>query len=458
MNDFELDCVWHEGFQQGPFQLYPYICFTYGERSMLIRRETGTTLFLSAEAAERLSAGQVEEQLRYRLIANGFARVPGVLPIQDNSKVIIPSFFLIDMTNQCNLNCAYCLRVPNDQGKSITEKMVDDICEFIWNHCRLHQLKHITIQPWGGEPLLQLKQIIRIRQWFNQHNDVDVNITVETNGTLLNEKTLTELRHHHIAISVSFDGPTDLHDLQRRDWGGNPTSERVLHGIELARKAGYDDLGGICVLTDHSIGRIADILDYTENVLKMKGVKLNLMHQPSYPCDGVRALSHDEILQIAEEIINSVRVIRSKGSMLHESCTADRLNNLLSKSNANICHSCGCCGGRRMVSFDMDGNIYPCELTDWPDECLGNIAEGRDLCDMVEKAIETHPYFCEKRKPECERCPWWFYCRGGCSSAVKYINQCGNGVDECECSLNLAMYPLLTKLLLENEINMKGWL
>ena len=458
MTSQDLIYSWHDGLQQGQYFLQPYTSFTYNNRSMLISRETGTTLFLSVDTAEQLSNGIINDRLRHHLIANGFIEGPDKLPVQDYSNTIIPSFFLIDMTNRCNLNCAYCLRMPNDQEKSITNEKVDEICAYILQHCRHHHLKHITIQPWGGEPLLQLEQVLQIRRWFNKHPDLLVNITVETNGTLLTEAMISELRKHHIAISISFDGPPDLHDLQRRDWKGNSTSDRVAHGIELARKAGYDNLGGICVLTNHSLGRVFDILVYAENVLKIKGVKLNLMHQPPYPCEGLRALDSVEITHIAQEIVNAVYAIRARGSKLHESCTADRLQNLLYNSKGNICHSCGCCGGRRMVSFDMDGNVYPCELTDWPDECLGNISDNRDLCEMVADAITTHSYFREKKESKCERCPWWFYCRGGCSSAMKYVNRYGNGIDKCECALNLTMYPLLTKLLLKDEYGAKGWL
>lgn len=110
-----------------------------------------------------------------------------------------------------------------------------------------------------------------------------------------------------------------------------------------------------------------------------------------------------------------------------------------------------------MVSFDMDGNIYPCELTDWPDECLGNVDDGRDLIDMVLESSE-HPYFNTKHKEECDQCPWWYYCRGGCTSAVKYIQPRIEGVDETECAMNLTLYPLLTKLLLQNQEEMKKWL
>ena len=34
-----------------------------------------------------------------------------------------------------------------------------------------------------------------------------------------------------------------------------------------------------------------------------------------------------------------------------------KLKNLLFREYTDICLSCGCCGGKKMIVFDMDGNI-----------------------------------------------------------------------------------------------------
>ncbi|MBQ3484676.1 MAG: radical SAM protein [Clostridia bacterium] len=459
MSDKELVCTRREGMRLGDLTVAPYHRFTLGDRCMLINRETGSTLFLTAFAADALERGEPDSRLRYQLVVNGFASVPGAPALQCHVDTVMPTFFLIDMTNRCNLGCAYCLRVPTHLGKAISKERLQDVCGYILAHCRAHQLDRITIQPWGGEPLLELDRVLEIRRFFDQEPGIQVEITVETNGTLLTPEILTQLREHRISISVSLDGTPDVHDLQRRDRGGRPTSDRVREGILAARAAGYRDLGGICVLTDHSIGRVQEILDYCEHELGMGGVKLNLMRQPAYPCEGVRALDDEEIQAMSAEIVEAVETLIARGSRLKESGVLDRLHNLLSRSESNICHSCGCCGGLRMVSFDMDGLIYPCELTDWADECLGSIYSGADLCDMVRAAIPKKAYFRQKHKTECDDCPWWYYCRGGCSSAVKYLSQQGTAaVDECECTLNRSMYPLLAALLLRRGAELKGWM
>ena len=104
-----------------------------------------------------------------------------------------------------------------------------------------------------------------------------------------------------------------------------------------------------------------------------------------------------------------------------------------------------------MVSFDMDGNIYPCELTDWEDEIIGNIYSGEDLFDMIANGIRTKAYFNDRKKNECSCCPWYYYCRGGCSAAIKYRNGNRNGIDEMECKYNKTVYPRIIEHILNNS-------
>lgn len=454
----ELQIQHFPGRKLGDYSLSPYFRFSFAGKSMLLCRETGTTMFLSDDQADCLSERSISPELQYKLISRGFASVPGAPSFTDCSGTILPTFFLIDLTNGCNLGCSYCFRVPENQKQTISDEMVEKICQFILEHCRKNRISAISIQPWGGEPLLCIDKIVLIRNFFRQHPEVQVDLCVETNGTLLTEENIRLLQDNQVRFNISVDGPPQLQDRQRPDRSGKPTSAVILQNLQYARTYGYRDLGGICILTNHSLGRVKEILQYLENTLQMRSIKLNLMRQPAYECKNVRALSPEEITAIADEIVSALTELRRGGSRMKESTTGDRLLNLLTKKNRNICNSSGCCGGRRMVSFDLNGNIYPCELTDWPDECMGNIADGTDLCRIVEQAVATQPYFQPKHIDACDDCPWWFYCRGGCSSAVKYRHLQPPCVDESECQLNRSLYPLLVKKILSGEAEREGWL
>lgn len=440
------------------YTILPYYRFSYNGNSMLLCWENGNTFFITDKLANQIEACDITEELQFKLISRGFASVPGVPEIINRNNCCMPTFFLIDLTNGCNMACSYCFRVPEDKKCVISGEMVINICEYILNHCKKHNICGITIQPWGGEPLLCIDKIVLIRRFFNKYPEINVDICVETNGTLLTEANIRLLKDNQIRYSVSVDGPPDLHDSQRPDQQGRPTADLIKDNIKMAAKYGHKRIGGICILTKRSLGRIRDILLYFENELEMGSIKLNLMRQPSYECENVAPLDMEEIAAVATEIVETLTELRRMGVQIHESMTGDRLQNLTSKRNRNICNSAGCCGGKRMVSFDIQGNIYPCELTDWQDECMGNIADSIDLCEVVNRSLHTKPYFMEKHIDECDSCPWWYYCKGGCSSSIKYRKLKHPCVDEAECQLNKTIYPLLVKKILSRETEMEGWI
>ena len=50
----------------------------------------------------------------------------------------------------------------------------------------------------------------------------------------------------------------------------------------------------------------------------------------------------------------------------------EKMMNLLIRSKSNICTSRGCMGGTKMIAFDQDGRIYPCDVTDYKEELALN--------------------------------------------------------------------------------------
>ena len=85
-------------------------------------------------------------------------------------------------------------------------------------------------------------------------------------------------------------------------------------------------------------------------------------------------------------------------------------------------------------------------MTDFPYEKLGDI-NTNDLCKQICYGIKRHKYVKEKSIDMCDECPWQPYCKGGCSSKVRYCSDAL--VDTVECLLNREIYPLLAEWILK---------
>lgn len=101
-----------------------------------------------------------------------------------------------------------------------------------------------------------------------------------------------------------------------------------------------------------------------------------------------------------------------------------------------------------MIVFDMQGNLYPCELTDYPDEGLGSVYDGRKLSEIIQQGISCKSYFLSKRSRECSACPWYVFCQGGCTVRAMSAGEYPPAIDRIECTVNKALYPALVELIL----------
>lgn len=159
-------------------------------------------------------------------------------------------------------------------------------------------------------------------------------------------------------------------------------------------------------------------------------------------------LSPAQIKEFYTRYIKKLVSIIEEGYVVKDSFITSRLLNLLNRSISNACTSKGCLGGRRMVFFDREGNIYPCKQTDYKSEKLGSIDSGMPLDTLLQNAWETNPFFNGKKGVKCKECPWNSYCKGGCTCRVM-ISQSGT-TDITECVINNTLYPLLIELMLTN--------
>lgn len=424
--------------------------FSYNGRNLLLNRENGTTIFLDDELLTDLKEKCLSDDLQFKLIQRGFAKTSDSPSFCDATDTIMPTFFIIDLTKSCNLRCSYCFRHLSNEEPTISEDELDKVCDYIISYCKKYKQERISIQPWGGEPLIAFQKIKRLQDRFSEAG-INPHITVESNGTLITSEIAKELLDRNIQIGISIDGIPKVHNSQRKFLSGEDSFSKVYNGIENLKENGHrDNIGTITVITKNSIDYIEDILDYFSKELKLSSIKLNLVRESCTTYGEELALEPDEIVSFTKRLVKKVVELHKEGYCISEGNIAQKMNNLLMRENSNICIANGCMGGKKMVSINRKGQIFPCEMTDYIEESIGTINDDKDLVELVKDAVICKDYFTEKTSNSCKECPWWYYCRGGCTTGIKYINNgkvCG--IDQKECIINNTMYPELIKIICE---------
>lgn len=422
--------------------------FSGDDRNMILNREFGTSILLDREHTDQVLSREVSDDLQFKLIQRGLMKVPGSLPLR-TGETILPKFFIIDLTQACNFRCAYCFRHLEGHSKTISDENLEKIVHYLADYCKKYDQREINIQPWGGEPLIAWDKICRMQDMFSEQG-IRTIITIESNAGLVTEEIAKEAHRRKIRIGVSIDGTREVHNMHRSLANGSPSFEKMMQGMQNLRNHGAGLRHGIIsVLTRYSLPHLEEILEFYAVELKIDRFKMNIVKDSPVMKDKNLCLSNEEIADYQVRLLRKLTELNRRGYPIVELNVLDKLQNLLMRNKSNICISRGCQGGVKMIAIDQEGLIFPCDITDYKEEAVGSVHEGEDLVEMLAKAHRERDFFHEKKSAQCASCPWWFFCKGGCTTAIKYKHGKVTGVDSLECLSNRAMYPALAALILE---------
>jgi uncharacterized protein len=422
--------------------------YVNNDKAVLFEK-TGHIIIFDKKYVYELMEHRIPKELEGKLTSRMFIKDESNNVNYKCGNKAMPEFIMVDLTKKCNMHCRYCLRDVSGSDKSISSETLNDICRYIADYCNRHKLKDITIQPWGGEPLIELESILMMRKKLADM-ETHVHFSIETNALLLDECTIEKLYDNKIGIGISIDGYQEVHDLQRVYENGVGTHSVVEKNLKLAKNKYGKRLGTITTITTKNAAYIEEILEYYATDLGLENVKFNYVHESMYIECSDLCLPKQEIANTEIRLLNKIVELNERGYNISEHNINVKLKNILLKRYTDICHSCGCMGGRKMIVFDMNGNIYPCELTDAPKEKFGSIYDSNDLLDSMEVWLKNNDFFTEKKDDVCSDCMWYVFCKGGCTVRVINEGKRPPEIDETECAVNTSLYPELLKLVLEN--------
>jgi uncharacterized protein len=152
---------------------------------------------------------------------------------------------LLKVASRCNLDCGYCYvyHMGDDawrnQPKLMPQRVVERVASELAVQYRRQQ-QPFSVVLHGGEPLmLGAQRLDAICSTLRAALPHPCGLHVQTNGVLLTDAILDVLVAYDVGISVSIDGPADVHDRFRVDHRDRGSFRRVTDGI--ARLVARDD-------------------------------------------------------------------------------------------------------------------------------------------------------------------------------------------------------------------------
>lgn len=129
------------------------------------------------------------------------------------------SMMTLQVTQNCNLRCKYCVYSGSYINRMHTNKRMDwdtakRAVDFYYEHSRSSM--EVALGFYGGEPLLELeliKKVVDYAETLFKGKKISFNMT--TNATLLTNEVVQYMLGHNFHIAISLDGPKNIQDGNR---------------------------------------------------------------------------------------------------------------------------------------------------------------------------------------------------------------------------------------------------
>ena len=318
---------------------------------------------------------------------------------------------IVKFTRLCNLRCNYChdwrtgshQTMPFPVQANLIQKLLQpnnhNIIDVVWH---------------GGEPTLIGKRgflrILMLQRWFCRSGQKISNL-LQTNATTLDPDWIQLLSRYRFRVSLSLDGPAEVHNLTRLYANGENTFADVSRGLQLLRQANLIS-GALLVVSSalRKIGATTVIQFLQAEKLTEVGV-LPLRPDNDSPSDNQNYLTRKDYFQFLYELHCARLLYSTPWIHIRE---IDTLRRALQGHIAGHCEMLGNCIGH-FFAIEPSGEVSHCDkfLGD-PEYMLGNILN-QDF-SQIARSSQTLNLIASNQSEisNLQDCPYFKYCRGWC--------------------------------------------
>ena len=271
----------------------------------------------------------------------------------------------------------------------------------------------------GGEPLLlglhYFKNIFQIQKDILGTDKTIVN-QINTNATLINKDWIKFFEENNVDVIVGIDGPDEISNAHRKHKNNISASKEIINGIKLISSSSLH-LKILSVITNDNYQDWHKLYEFT----KTNNVK-SVDFLPCYDCNDMEPISNENYFYFMKNVYD----LWTKDTDNNKPGSITLISSILSAlrhGESTCCTLLGNCGGR--LYFDYEGNLRYCCNGMFSEDLLhmGNI-KNISLKDLFLKESKYSKLIdnIEKSQDNCNDCPIFKVCHGGCTTHKKVLN------------------------------------
>jgi uncharacterized protein len=315
-----------------------------------------------------------------------------------------------NITHDCNLRCGYCYAeggTYRGERTLMTQETARRCIDFLLQNSG--ENRHLSLVFFGGEPLLNL-EAIRAAIDHGQREEVrwgkEIDFSLTTNATLTSEEIVRFLNENRVGVTVSLDGPPQVHDRARIFPEGHGSYEATARGVRL-------------LLESHCTRPMAARVTVTQGVGNLEETFFHLREMGFFQVGFCPVATQDKRYALSPEDLSSfLTQLRRLARLCLEEAKGGKIPALSNLSNLlQILHQgqrrpypCG--AGLGLLGIDPKGKLHPCHrFAGFSELSLGQIDTGLDREQWVRFFRQVRQ---TKRAQECQKCWMRYLCGGGC--------------------------------------------
>jgi uncharacterized protein len=339
--------------------------------------------------------------------------------LRDNEKRIpsgeLINLLVLDLHTACNMGCSYCYAAKTQEKHGLKGKAMSfdtakqAIDEFVLLSKR-NKKRTAAVSYFGGEPLLNYPVLSQALAYVSTVNAREKNFrltqAITTNGSLLSEQRIDDLKKNGCFVAISIDGLREEHDKFRIYKSGDGTFDRVERSLKLLLEKEVP-VEVIVTVGTHNSARLPVFIDH----LFALGVRRVSVKGQTYT-----KLSDADRLEISRAVMSGLDHAAAKGM-------------LAKKGPGELDHSRGCQGLGGLVCVEPSGDVYPC-----PEGSRIKLGTVSDFAQIpASTGYRTISSRVTGNLEQCRGCDVEGLCKGGCAGESEYRFDDVYKIDAKEC-------------------------
>jgi radical SAM peptide maturase (CXXX-repeat target family) len=340
------------------------------------------------------------------------------------------------ITDDCCLNCSYCYQINKGHKKMTKEtakqavdllfKMYDDDVENAFINKNTHG---IILDFIGGEPFMNVPIMDFIIEYFidkcieTDHEWlINFRASLATNGMLYFEPEVQDFIKKYndfLSLTVSIDGPKEIHDSCRVDYDGKGSFDRAYAAMKHYQthyNPYMNDNTKVTIAPENLINFNTIVDFFSEGGIEI--ILANPVYEAKWNQEHAR-IYYRELIRLADKMLadDNIKCSRFYERNYHPHLISDNQN--------------WCGGDGHMLAFNPDGIAYPClrymesSLGDSrPPLIIGNVKDGiynteetltikQELTSITRRSQSTDECFHCPIAAGCAWCSAWNYQENG---------------------------------------------